>query len=77
MVDKWKCRVVIRGNLYNPKEPMDSWDPHATWIALSLYLALCARFHIFPAQIDFVMAYVQTAMREERIFVKFLVFWKY
>jgi hypothetical protein len=77
MVDKLKCRVVFRGDLYNPKEPMDSWNPHATWISLRLYLALCARFHIFPAQIDFVMAYVQTAMREERVFVKFPAFWKY
>ena len=56
---------------------MDSWNPHATWISLRLYLALCTRFHIFPAQIDFVMAYVQTTMREERAFVKIPAFWKY
>ena len=77
MLDKLKCRVVFCGDLYNPKEPMDLWKPHATWISLRLYLALCTRFHIFPAHIDFVMAYVQTAMHEERVLVKFPAFWKY
>ena len=32
-------------------------------------------FKMFPAQIDFIMAYVQTPMRHERVFVSFPAFW--
>jgi hypothetical protein len=28
-IDKLKCRIVFRGDLYDPKDPMDSWNPHA------------------------------------------------
>ena len=37
---------------------------------MAFFLALCARYSIFPVQIDFVMAYVQTPMKE-RVLVKF------
>ena len=76
MVDKLKCRIVFRGDLHHPSADLDSWNPHATWVSLRTFLALCAKFKIFPAQIDFVMAYVQTTLRHERVFVKFPAFWK-
>ena len=75
LVDKLKLRIVFRGDLHTPSNHLDSWNPHATWTALRLFLALCARYKIFPAQIDFIMAYVQTAMRGERVFTKFPAFW--
>jgi hypothetical protein len=25
-IDKLKCRIVFRGDLYDPKDPMDSWN---------------------------------------------------
>jgi hypothetical protein len=75
-VDKLKCRIVFRGDLYSPTEDIDSWNPHATWTSLKYYLGLCAYYKIYPAQIDFVMAYVQTEMREEKVYVKFPEFWR-
>jgi Reverse transcriptase (RNA-dependent DNA polymerase) len=74
MIDKLKCRVVFRGDLYDPQDPMDSWNPHATWPSLRLFLALCARYRIFPSQSDFVMAYLQVPMKE-RVFIKFPAYW--
>jgi hypothetical protein len=74
-VDKLKCRIVFRGDLYSPTDDIDSWNPHATWTSLKYYLGLCAYYKIYPAQIDFVMAYVQTEMREEKVYVKFPEFW--
>jgi hypothetical protein len=69
-IDKLKTRLVFRGDLHKPTEDIDSWNPHATWTSLRFFLSMCARYGIFPAQIDFVMAYVQTPMRE-RVFVRF------
>jgi hypothetical protein len=73
-IDKLKCRIVFRGDLYNPESPLDSWNPHATWFALKVFLALCARYRIFPSQTDFVSAYLQVAMKE-RVFIKFPDSW--
>jgi Reverse transcriptase (RNA-dependent DNA polymerase) len=73
-IDKLKCRIVFRGDLYDPKDPMDSWNPHANWMSLRTYCALCAKFRVYPTQTDFVMAYLQVKMRE-RVFVKFPDYW--
>ena len=75
MVDKLKCRIVFRGDLYDPADPQDSWNPHASFLALKIFLAECARLGIFPSQIDFVLAYLQANMRE-RVFIKFPDGWK-
>ena len=53
---------------------MDSWNPHATWPSLQLYLAMCAKFGIFPSQADYVMAYLQVNMKE-RVFVQLPHYW--
>jgi hypothetical protein len=45
-VDKLKARIVFRGDLYTPTTDIDSWNPHATWPSLQLYLAMCAKFGI-------------------------------
>ena len=55
---------------------MDSWNPHASWPSFKLYLALCAEEGVFPSQVDFVQAYVQTPMRGERVFVKCPEYWR-
>jgi hypothetical protein len=73
-IDKLKCRIVVRGDLHDPVDPMDSWNPHATWTSLRLFLAICARNGIFPSQTDFVMAYLQAEMRE-RVYIKFPQEW--
>jgi hypothetical protein len=52
-IDKLKCRIVVRGDLHDPQDPMDSWNPHATWPALRILLAFCAYHHIFPSQAEF------------------------
>jgi hypothetical protein len=73
-IDKLKCRIVFRGDLYHPEDPMDSWNPHATWFVLRVYLAMCAHFRMFPSQTDFIMAYLQVKMKE-RVFVRFPDSW--
>jgi Reverse transcriptase (RNA-dependent DNA polymerase) len=73
-VDKLKCRIVFRGDLYDPKDDLDSWNPHASWPSLRLFLALCAKYRMFPSQSDFVAAYLQVSMKE-RVFVKFPAYW--
>jgi Reverse transcriptase (RNA-dependent DNA polymerase) len=75
MIDKLKCRMVFRGDLYEPTEPEDSWNPFASYQALRMYLALCARYRIFPCQTDWVQAYLQCFMRE-KVYIKFPLFWK-
>jgi hypothetical protein len=42
-VDKLKARIVFRGDLYTPTTNINSWNPHTTWPALELYLAVCAK----------------------------------
>jgi Reverse transcriptase (RNA-dependent DNA polymerase) len=75
LVDKLKARIVFRGDLYTPTTEIDSWNPHASWVSLMVYLAICARYGMYPSQLDFVMAYVQVAMKE-RVFIKFSHHWK-
>jgi Reverse transcriptase (RNA-dependent DNA polymerase) len=75
LVDKLKAHIVFRGDLYRPTTDMDSWNPHASWVALMIYLAICARYDIYPSQLDFVMAYVQVAMKE-RVPIRFPVLWR-
>jgi hypothetical protein len=64
MVDKLKCRIVFRGDLYDPQDPLDSWNPHASWFSLRMFCAMCAKYNIFPSQTDFVMAYLQVKMNK-------------
>jgi hypothetical protein len=75
LIDKVKCRCVFRGDLYDPKDPQDSWNPHASFLALKVFLAICAKMGIFPMQVDFLLAYLQANMRE-RVFVQFPEPWK-
>ena len=63
-IDKLKCHIVFRGDLYDPTTPLDSWNPHADWISIRIFFAFCACHKIFPCQIDFVMAYNQVKMLE-------------
>jgi len=75
MIDKLKSRGVFRGDLYTPTDGSDSWNPHATWVGLKVFLGWCARVGTFPIQIDYVMAYVQARMRE-RVFALIPDHWK-
>jgi hypothetical protein len=63
-IDKLKCRVVFRGDLHKSNSIIDSWNPHADYTNLKIFLGLCARLGVFPRQLDFVMAYLQTKMQE-------------
>jgi hypothetical protein len=75
LIDKLKCRAVFRGDLHHPLDDMDSWNPHASWIGLKVFLATCARRRMYPCQIDFVMAYVQAKMKA-RVFAMMPDHWK-
>jgi Reverse transcriptase (RNA-dependent DNA polymerase) len=75
MIDKLKCCMVFRGDLYEPTEPEDSWNPFASYLALRFYLATCAMYNIFPSQTDWVQAYLQCKMKE-KVYVILPEFWK-
>ena len=75
LIDKLKFRAVFRGDQYNPNQDIDSWNPHASWMALKVFLATCARRNMFPWQMDFIMACAQARMRE-RVFVTIPEYWK-
>ena len=51
-------------DLYTPKGGMDSWNPRATHDSLKLFLGCCARDDMNIIKVDYVLAYVQTKMRE-------------
>jgi hypothetical protein len=73
-LDKLKCRIVVCGELHDPQDPMDSWNPHATWPALCIFLAFFAHHRIFPSQADFKMAYLQANM-SKKVYIKFPSDW--
>ena len=75
LVDKLKVRVIFRGDLYNPKNPQDSWNPHASFADLKIFMANCARQRMYPKQFDYQLAYLQAKMREQ-VFVRFPESWK-
>ena len=73
-VDKLKACIIFKGDLYTPTTDFDSWNPHAMWPSLQLYIAMCAKFGIYPSQADHVMAYCQVNMKE-RVFVQLPSYW--
>ena len=73
-IDKLKSRICFRGDLHRPSDPEDTWNPHATWPALLLFLSLCAKYGINPFQVDLVQAYTQSKMRD-RVFVVLPMDW--
>ena len=64
LMDKLKRLMVFCGDFHTPEGEMDSWNPHATHDSLKLFLACCARDDMDVIQVDYVMAYAQTKMRE-------------
>jgi hypothetical protein len=72
-IEKLKCRIVYRGDLHEHTD-IDTWNAHASWMCLMVFLAECARLKICPSQTDFVQAYLQADV-QDRVFVKFPQFW--
>jgi hypothetical protein len=55
--------------------PQDSWNPPTNFLAVCFFPAICAQYNIMsPGQADFVMAYLQVAMRE-KVYIKFPDYW--
>ena len=75
LLDKLKTRIVFRGDLYQPKNPQNAWNPHAQFLQLKLYLADSAKDGTHPRQLDFLLAFLQAEMKE-RVFVIFPEHWK-
>ena len=75
-IDKLKARAVFRGDLYKPTVEIDPWNPHATYTNLRTFLALCALLGLDLSQVDFVMAYLQTKMRGEEVWVQLPESWR-
>ena len=67
LIDKLKARMVFRGDIFEPQEGMDPWNPHASWPSLKMFLGTCARLDLTVDQVDYIMAYVQTVMKERVI----------
>jgi hypothetical protein len=74
MIDKLKCQIVFCGDLYNPSEPKDSWNPFANYMAFRIFLASCAKKHMFPNQTDLIQAYLQCIMCEQ-VYIQLPAFW--
>ena len=62
-LDKLKVRLVFRGDLV-PHDDVDTWNPHASWTALRIFLANCAKHRMTPSQYDFIQAYLQCDVPE-------------
>ena len=73
LIDKLKTRVVVRGDLLDKSE-VDTWNPHASFLTLKIFLALCALRRMCPGQTDFVQAYLQAEVRD-RVFVRLPAYW--
>ena len=54
--DELKCRIVFRGDLYDPVDPQDPWNPHASFLLLKTFMAICVRFGLFSMQVDFILS---------------------
>jgi hypothetical protein len=74
LIEKLKARAVFRGDLHTPHQDIDSWNPHASFVGLKIFLAICAKFQIFPCQIDFIIAYLQATMKT-RVLVELPIAW--
>lgn len=76
LIEKLKCRIVFRGDLYQPSIPEDSWNPFASYMALRVFLALCAKFKMPIASADWVQAYLQCDMSpDEEVYIQFPAYW--
>ena len=62
-VDKFKVRIVFRGDLQRKIMDLDSWSPTISQRALKLFLAEATRLKCRVRQLDFIGAFLQTPMR--------------
>jgi hypothetical protein len=77
LIDKLKCRIVFRGDLFEMTLPEESWNPFASYLALRFFLAICARFNMSISSLDWIQAYLQVKMAEaERVFIKLPNYWR-
>ena len=74
-LDKVKTRAAFRGDLCDPKDAQDPWNPSADFNALKMFAAESAWEGTFPRQIDHTLACSQAKMKE-CIFVVFPDHWK-
>ena len=76
LIEKLKCRIVFRGDLYQPSTPEDSWNPFASYMALRVFLALCAKYNMPISSADWVQAYLQCDMSpNEEVYIQFPSYW--
>jgi len=68
-LDKLKVRIVVRGDLQSDMDTEDKWSPTASFRALKMFLANCARHKVRVRQLDFIGAYLQAKTRH-RIFIR-------
>ncbi len=68
MLDKLKCRRVVRGDLQDRNITEDKWSPTASFRSLKMFLAHASRIKAQVKQLDFAGAFLQAKMRT-RMFV--------
>ena len=68
-LEKLKVRVVVRGDLQSDMDTEDKWSPTASFRALKMFLANCAKHKVRVRQLDFIGAYLQAKTRH-RIFIR-------
>lgn len=76
LVDKLKVHYVYRGDLHKSFfVDLDTWNPHADWPTLLVFLAMAAKGKMILGQLDMIQAYLQIDMTDE-LFIRFPEHWK-
>jgi len=62
-LDKFKMRLVVRGDLQDKNVKEDKWSPTASFHSLKMFLAHACRIKARVKQLDFIGAFLQAKMR--------------
>ena len=68
-LEKFKLRIVVRGNLQNKEMVGDTWSPTASMSNLKYFLADTAKHKARFHQLDFIGEFLQAKVKN-RVFVK-------
>ena len=68
-LDKFKLRIVVRGDFQTKEMVGDTWSPTASMRTLNYFLAAAAKHKARVHQLDFIGAFLQAKVKN-RVFVK-------
>ena len=68
-LDKFRLRIVVRGDLQNKEMVGDTWSPTASMRTLKYFLAYASKHKARVLQLYFIGAFLQAKVKN-RVFVK-------